>query len=452
MGAGRRAPGLALLTWAVPGAAVAAVAAAAVVRPGSWPRAADLVLAAALLLAAAASELFPVRVGPNQKASIASVPLLLGGLLLGPLLAAGVAAFGILGGNALLRRRPATALFNSGNAVLSTLVVAGVAGGGSTVSLAGVVRMVAAGVLFWAVSVTLAAWAAALQRREPLLGRLPAAAAATWAQGLAFAAIAVSIATLGRLAPAAAVLPLLFLPILYRMNVVIESELESNERLQKVLAGQRRFLTDVSHNVGNPLATIRTDLSLLRKAHLNHQQVQALEDAAAEGRRLSELFKRLRLLAETDEGLPLRKQRVDLGHVAADLVRAYTAEAQRRGVTLVAEDAGHSDVDADEELLRQAAANLLENALRLTPAGRAVRLRVGRSARKVSLDVIDEGPGIEPDLLPSIFERFKKGPGGGSGLGLAIARNVVERHGGAISVDSSIGRGARFTITLPAAG
>lgn len=439
---------LAVLTWAVPGAALLALVAGFALTPA--PSGADLLLGLALAAATAAAELAPVRVAPNQKASLASVPMLLAVLLLPPPAAGLAGALGVLGGNLLVGRRYRPAAFNAGSATLATLAGATLAWGARPDAV-GAGRMLAGALVFSLVAYSLASAAAALQRSEPVGSRLVATLSTNWSQAVAFAAIAVCMAALARTSPALTPLPLLFLPLIFRMNVALEAELSANERLQEVLAGQRRFLTDVSHNVGNPLATIRTNLALLGKASLRPSQRVSLRDAASESARLAELFKRLRVLAETDEGLPLKRQRFDLAEVANDLVRAYTGEAVQRGVELTCEVAAAVEVDGDEELLRQAAANLVENAIRLTPSGRAVRLRVEHQQRISCLEVIDEGPGIAEEDVSSIFERFRKGPGGGSGLGLSIARSVVERHGGRIWVDTRLGAGSRFQIRLPAA-
>jgi signal transduction histidine kinase len=261
--------------------------------------------------------------------------------------------------------------------------------------------------------------------------------------------VAVAVATLLVTTPWAAVLPLAFLPLVYRMNQALDEQAKSREQLAKLLALQRRFLTDVSHQVGNPLASVRTNLALIPLERLPGAAVRAVRDAAEEVTRLSELWARLRVLAETDEDVPLQVQSVDLVEIADEVVRAYAWDARRRGVRVESEASGPVPTEVDRELIRQAAANIVENAIRHSPKGRAVRLTVARRGRTSVLEVADEGPGIEASRLPEIFERFAHGQTGGSGLGLAIARNVVERHGGRILVESQPGTGSRFTIALP---
>jgi two-component system sensor histidine kinase BaeS len=105
-------------------------------------------------------------------------------------------------------------------------------------------------------------------------------------------------------------------------------------------------------------------------------------------------------------------------------------------------------ISADRDLLREAVANLVDNAVRFTPRGEAVTLRVANGSGGPYIDVIDHGPGIDDDRLANLFDRFQRSDSG-SGLGLAIARRVVERHGGTIRVQTKPGSGSTFTIELP---
>lgn len=440
---------LRLLTAAVPVAGVLALVSAAALRPRlPGPG----LLAAALLLggAAVAAELRPVRIGAKQKMSLAAVPALTCAFLVPAPVAGLLMTAAAVGGNLGVGRRARATAFNAGTVAIAVTVAALVGGMAADTGPSAVARAALGAALFSLVSILLAAAASAAQRNQPLGATLSAALNDSWPQHGAMDAIAIACAVLLLRAPWAAVLPLAVLPLIYRMNRLIEAELESKERVARLLASQRRFLTDVSHNVGNPLATIRTNLSLLRRPRLPDQTATALADAETEAARLSELFRRLRVLAETDDEVPLRMAPLDLAEMAADLVRAYTGPAVARRVRLDRMVDAPVRVTADEDLLRQAAANLVENAIRYSPEGGAVTIRVGVGGREARLDVIDHGPGIEPDRLPAIFERFQRGPEGGSGLGLAIARSVVERHGGRILVDSDPGTGTRFSIVLPA--
>jgi signal transduction histidine kinase len=241
---------------------------------------------------------------------------------------------------------------------------------------------------------------------------------------------------------------LVVLPMIYRMNRAIEAQAKANEQLAGVLSAQRRFLTDVSHQVATPLATIMTNLSILKRANRGRPAEGAVEDSVAEAERMKRMLGRLRSLAHADEDVPLRRELVDLAELTADVVRAYTAQAATSGVELVTNVSDHTRINADKDLLREAVANLVDNAVRVSPPGTMVRLSVDRGLGGPMIAVADNGPGIEEDRLPRLFERFQRSDSG-SGLGLAIARRVVERHGGTIRVKTERGAGSTFTIELP---
>jgi len=298
------------------------------------------------------------------------------------------------------------------------------------------------------VNLVLAVLPASLHTGRPYLVLLRQAAEASWTASLSLAACAVSVALLAVEAPVAAALPLVVLPLIFRMNLAIQAQGKTNEQLAGVLAAQRRFLTDVSHQVATPLATIMTNLSLLQRAKRGDSSGQAIEDSVAEAERMKRMLARLRALAHADEDVPLRRELVDLAELTADVSRAYAAQAATSGVGLVTEVMTPARISADKDLLREAVANLVDNAVRFSPRGTDVKLRVARGAGGPSIDVIDSGPGIEEQQLPRLFERFQRSDSG-SGLGLAIARRVVERHGGTIRVQTARGAGSTFTIELP---
>jgi signal transduction histidine kinase len=242
---------------------------------------------------------------------------------------------------------------------------------------------------------------------------------------------------------------LIVLPLIYRMNLAIQAQGKANEQLAGVLTAQRRFLTDVSHQVATPLATIMTNLSILRRSRRGTGASQeAIEDSVAEAERMKRMLARLRALAHADEDVPLRRELVDLAELTADVVHAYAAQAGTSGVGFVTDVRTRARISADKDLLREAVANLVDNAVRVSPPGEAVTLRVHAGAGGPSIDVIDRGPGIDDDRLKILFDRFQRSDSG-SGLGLAIARRVVERHGGTIRVQTTRGEGSTFTIELP---
>jgi signal transduction histidine kinase len=428
------------------GIVLAAIAAAqggfTAVQPWRW-----LVLPACLagcLLA----ERYPVKIGPEQKVNLGALPSLIAVLLLPPGIGPATVAMGVLAGNRMVRRSWWESVFNAGNVLAAASVAALVGNIGTDAGAAQDARAAAAALLYVVMNLLVAVVPAALHSGRPYVVLVRKAASGSWPASLTLAACAVSIAVLSIEAPVAAPLPLIVLPLIYRMNLAILAQANANEQLAGVLTAQRRFLTDVSHQVATPLATIMTNLSILRRATRSGTSGQAIEDSVAEAERMKRMLGRLRSLAHADEDVPLRRELVDLAELTADVVHAYAAQAGTSGVGLVTEVMAPARISADKDLLREAVANLVDNAVRFSPRGADVRLRVARGPAGPSIDVIDSGPGIEADRLPRLFERFQRSDSG-SGLGLAIARRVVERHGGTIHVQTVRGEGSTFTIELP---
>ena len=432
----------------IPAAGVVLAAAAAIAggfaaaQPWRW------ILIPICFAGVALAEKHPVKIGPNQKVNLGALPCLVAALLLPPGVGPATAALSVLAANFLVRRTWPEALVNAGNTLVGASLVALVGPVGRETDLADDARAAAGVFLYLSVNLCLGVLPAALYARQPYFAMLRQAASATWPALLTLGACAVSIALLSVESPLAAPLPLVVLPMIYRMNRAIEAQRQANEQLAGVLAAQRRFLTDVSHQVATPLATIMTNLSILSRATRKGAAGEAVSDSVAEAERMKRMLGRLRALAHADEDVPLRRELVDLAELTADVVRAYTAQAATSGVGLVTEVGAHAQVNADKELLREAVANLVDNAVRVSPRGAQVRLRVDRGAAGPSIEVVDDGPGIEEERLPRLFERFQRSDSG-SGLGLAIARRVVERHGGTIRVKTERGAGSTFVIELP---
>ena len=407
-----------------------------------------LLLVPACFAAVALAERFPVKIGPQQKINFGALPCLVAVLLLPPGLGPATAGLSVLAANRFIRRSWKESAYNAGN-VLAAGALASMAGAiGAATDVTGDVRATAGAFLYVVANLGLAVVPPSLLTGRPYPVLLRSAAAATWPASLTLAACAVVMAVLFVEAPIAAPLPLVVLPMIYRMNRAIEAQATANDQLQAVLASQRRFLTDVSHQVATPLATIMTNLSILRRANRGGPTEDAVADSVAEAERMKRMLARLRSLAHADEDVPLRRELVDLAELTADVVRAYTAQAATSGVDLVADVGAPTRINADKDLLREAVANLVDNAVRVSPRGAQVTLSVERGAGGPVIAVADHGPGIEEDRLPRLFERFQRSDSG-SGLGLAIARRVVERHGGTIRVKTARGEGSTFTIELP---
>ncbi|HWL34906.1 MAG TPA: HAMP domain-containing sensor histidine kinase [Frankiaceae bacterium] len=217
----------------------------------------------------------------------------------------------------------------------------------------------------------------------------------------------------------------------------------------------RRFLTDASHELRTPLTSIRGFAELYRQGAAGPEDVPRLmrriED---EGARMGLLVDDLLLLARLDEERPLARDVVDLVRVAADAVHDARVLDPDRAVTLDAAE-GTYEVVGDEPRLRQVLGNLLANALKHTPAGTPVEVRLRSDGGHAALDVADHGPGLAPEEQERVFERFYRADEsrtraeGGTGLGLAIVAALAKAHGGTVSAGTTPGGGATFTVRLP---
>ncbi|MFD0660431.1 sensor histidine kinase [Thermocatellispora tengchongensis] len=224
-------------------------------------------------------------------------------------------------------------------------------------------------------------------------------------------------------------------------------------------ARMRQFVSDAGHELRTPLTTIRGFADLYRRQHGDHELVARIAGAAE---RMGLLVEDLLLLASLDQSRPLRRDRVDLLAVTAEVVRETALLARDRTIDLVVAGENAPHVIGDGSGLRQVVANLLGNAVRHTPPGTAVEVRLveGRlrdGGPAVVLEVADHGPGLRPEQAERVFERFYRADRarsrdeGGTGLGLAIVAGLAAAHGGTAEVETAPGRGATFRVRIPAA-
>ncbi|MGC0330945.1 two-component system OmpR family sensor kinase [Streptomyces sp. SAI-170] len=217
----------------------------------------------------------------------------------------------------------------------------------------------------------------------------------------------------------------------------------------------RQFVADASHELRTPLASIRGYAELTRRGQeqVGPDTRHALGRIESEASRMTLLVEDLLLLARLDAGRPLRFEETDLVPLVVDTVSDARAAGRDHNWRLELPDEP-APVDADAARLHQVLVNLLANARTHTPPGTTVTARVRRAGPWLCVDVQDDGPGIAPELLPHVFERFARGDSsrsrasGSTGLGLAIVQAVVTAHGGAVTVDSVPGRTV-FTVHLP---
>jgi K+-sensing histidine kinase KdpD len=215
------------------------------------------------------------------------------------------------------------------------------------------------------------------------------------------------------------------------------------------------LLRSVSHDLRTPLATIRAVSSDLRDGGGDYDEAtkdELLDLVVDEAERLDRLVANLLSLSRIEAGaLKPERQAVDVGELVTDRVRRLKRLLRDRRLQV--------DVpftlplaDVDYTLVDQVVTNLLENAVRHSPAGSTIRVRARERGAWVEVAVSDQGPGVDPELQDQLFEPFRPGEGGASGVGLAICRAIVEVHGGSIAAGQANGGGAELVFTVPVRG
>jgi heavy metal sensor kinase len=234
------------------------------------------------------------------------------------------------------------------------------------------------------------------------------------------------------------------------------------DRALEAMRMQRQFTADASHDIRTPLAIIQGDIEVaLRRDRSKEEYQELLESTLEEARRLARITDDLMTLAHSDaNALPFEIAPVNMEGVIAGLLERYRSPAERQGIALEYVGTGDTSLQGDEDWLRRAIGNVIENAMRYTPEGGSVRVRTRRLSEdgttSIRVEVEDDGPGIAPGDLPRLFDRFYRAdqargarPGGGTGLGLPITKAIVDGHGGTVEIRSELGEGTRVLVTLP---
>jgi signal transduction histidine kinase len=224
------------------------------------------------------------------------------------------------------------------------------------------------------------------------------------------------------------------------------------ERLERLFHARQRFLADVSHELRTPLTTIRGNVDLMRR--IGEADPEILDVVSDELDRMTRLVGDLMLLARADTGgLPIQRQPVELDTIFLDVYRQV--RSIEHDVQISLEEVDQVGVLGDSDRLKQLILNLVDNAIKYTPAGGKVMMSLSKEDGRAQLIVKDTGIGIPAVDLPHIFDRFyrvdkaRTRAQGGSGLGLSIAKWIVEAHGGRIEVESKVGAGTTFRVYLP---
>jgi signal transduction histidine kinase len=224
-------------------------------------------------------------------------------------------------------------------------------------------------------------------------------------------------------------------------------ELERSDRLR------RNLTADVAHELRTPLSILQGNLEGILDG-VYQPDAEHMDLLLDETRRLNRLVEDLRTLSLAEAGqLSLQREPVDLAELLNDVATSFSGPAEASHVNLkITLEPGPLVVSGDVGRLDQVLSNLVANALQHTPAGGTITLSAGPSPEGMCLKVVDNGRGIPAEDLPNIFDRFWRSDErrqSGTGLGLAIARQLVQAHGGSISVESQVNQGSTFTINLP---
>lgn len=230
-------------------------------------------------------------------------------------------------------------------------------------------------------------------------------------------------------------------------------------RLATAFSAQRRFLADAAHELRTPVTALRLQLQLLERSRDHAERQQAVADLRAGIDRSQRLIEQLLQVARSEpDGEVMRREAVDLSELVRSTVAALSTKAEHLGLDLGADAAAPVLVEGDAAQLGVLLNNLVENALRYTPAGGVVDVAARASAGQAVLRVVDDGPGIPDAERGRVFDRFYRcdtAPEqardlGGSGLGLAIVKAIAERHGARIELrDPAKGRGLEVEIVFP---
>jgi signal transduction histidine kinase len=254
-------------------------------------------------------------------------------------------------------------------------------------------------------------------------------------------------------------------------NAMAERIEEREKRLNELDRLKSEFVSNASHELRTPLTTIKAFTRLLLRGGLDEaKQREYLETIAVECDRQIDLVLNLLDLSRIEAGaFELNVGRVDTAEVLLSCLKSQSRAAEFRGHQLELKQAAELPaVSADQKALRRVISNLIENAIKYTPDGGHITLAARRAGDEVEISVTDNGRGIPPQDIPVLFDKFHRGRPAtvaadgalaaalpeleevpGIGLGLYLARNVIEKMGGRISVESEVGRGSTFTLHLP---
>ena len=237
--------------------------------------------------------------------------------------------------------------------------------------------------------------------------------------------------------------------MLDQVETATQARIDSQEQL-------RRFVADASHELRTPLTTIRGYADLYRQGANSPEQTEtAMSRIEHETIRMTALVEDLLLLARLDQRRPLNTAPVDIAALVGEAVDAARAVESSRQITFEVAGSGTYQMNGDPVQLRQVVDNLLANVREHTALEAVTQVRVGAVHGAITIEVTDDGPGMSSQDAQRAFERFYQAAGSsattGTGLGLAITAAIIEAHDGRIDLETELGSGTAFTITLPTA-
>jgi heavy metal sensor kinase len=230
-------------------------------------------------------------------------------------------------------------------------------------------------------------------------------------------------------------------------------------RLEDAINSSKQFVADASHELRTPLAVLRGELeNLAQDAQLKSHTRETLGSALEEVDRLAEIVEGLLALSRLDTGeAQAAWMRFDLAELVATTADQMSLLAEDKHIAVVCDCATGVMIEGDQARLKQVVVNLLDNAIKYTPNGGRIKLRISQEDGYAVWDVADDGIGIPPEALPHVFKRFFRVDGsrsrdqGGAGLGLSIVKSICDAHGAHVEVSSTPGKGSRFRIRQPLA-